>query len=199
RRGLAEVAQETGCWIVAGLSLREGGKFYNTAVAFDARGACAAEYRKIHLFPGKHFCEPEIFTPGNFTTSFESGNIKVGIMICYDLRFPELARSLCLAGTEVLIVPAAWPAIRSGHWVALLRARAIENQMYVLGVNRAGQDGASAMGGTTCAFDPTGEELCCAPETGQHLLVIDVDPQQVRDVRASIPCLLDRRPETYRL
>lgn len=199
RRQLSAMARNNSMWIIAGLSLREGAKVFNTAVAFDRAGELHTTYRKIHLFTGEPAPENKTFTAGDAMCIFEMEGLHVSLMICYDLRFPELARASMLCGAEVMIFPAAWPPIRIAHWSALLKARAIENYSYVIGVNRVGKDGESEFGGRSTAIDPSGLLLCEQDENSARLDVVDLLPERIREVRNSAPALRDRRPELYRI
>lgn len=196
---LAQAARESSMWVVAGLSLREGDRVFNTAVAFDRAGNLAAEYRKIHLFTGEPACEHKSLAAGESQCVFDLEGVPTGLMICYDLRFPELARALMLAGAELLIIPAAWPQVRAAHWDALLVARAIENQLQVIGVNRAGRDGELTHAGRSTAIDSLGKHLHLTPDNHSQTVVVNCDIASVRDVRRRLKFLPDRRPELYRI
>jgi len=129
---LAWAAREYKLYLVAGsvAQWREG-KLYNTMYVFDPAGREVAAYSKIHLFGIME--EDKYLAPGERRTMWEAPFGKAGLMICYDLRFPELARTYALEGARILFVPAAWAYPRDKHWSMLLRARAIENQLYVVG------------------------------------------------------------------
>lgn len=198
RARLAAAAGAAKVNVVAGLSLREGGDIYNTAVAFDRSGAVAGEYRKIHLFTGEPQPEDRVMRAGDRRVVVPLDGVPVGLMICYDLRFPELARSLMLDGAHLLVVPAAWPAVRVAHWSALLQVRAMENQCVVAGCNRAGEGGGIALGGQSAGFGPMGEGLGgCDSMSGTA--VVDADLAGILSVRARFRWLRDRRPAAYRL
>lgn len=199
RQRLAALARELQMWIIAGISLREGSSVFNTAVVFDRTGKAVAEYRKIHLFSGADVCEQEHLSAGQGVALFDFEGLSTGLMICYDLRFPELARAITLAGAEAIVVPAAWPPARIAHWSALLVARAIENQIFVIGVNRSGRDSPIEFGGRSAAIDPFGKHLCESVDAIQKTFVVNVLPDDVRTVRAGYPFLRDRRPGSYRV
>jgi len=118
------------------------------------------------------------------------------MMICYDIRFPELARKLALSGAKILFVPAEWPHPRLHHWRSLLIARAIENQMYVCGINRVGRDAANVFCGHSMIVDPWGEVIAEADET-ETIISAAVDLARPDEVRSRIPVFRDRRPELY--
>jgi predicted amidohydrolase len=117
-------------------------------------------------------------------------------MICYDLRFPELCRSLALGGAKMVAVMAEWPAERVAHWKALLKARAIENQLFIVGANRCGQDGDLVYAGHSRIISPYGDVLARAGKRPATLSA-DVDLSLVERVRRQIPCLQERMPEVY--
>ncbi|HRK29802.1 MAG TPA: carbon-nitrogen family hydrolase [Tepidisphaeraceae bacterium] len=198
RRRLGALAKSLSMWVIAGLSLRERDTIYNTAVVFDRHGEVQAEYRKIHLFSGLPDPEHRVMTAGSEHCVFDLEGVPTGLMICYDLRFPELARALTLAGAEMLIIPAAWPEVRVAHWNALLIARAIENQLFVVGVNRGGNDGTHPHGGYSVAIDPMGTIIYLNSSSEEFLYVANLDCKMVQDVRQRLKFLGDRRPELYR-
>lgn len=197
RRSLAQVralARAAGANLVAGSLVLPGrGGLYNTACAIDRHGRVVARYRKVHL------CTPlgeeALFLPGKGARTFELDGVTCGLLICYDLRFPELSRLLVLAGARVLFYPARWPARRLAHWRALLVARAIENQCFVVGVNSVGVRG--DLGGGSLVVDPWGEVLA---EGGsfEEILEVEIDLARVAEVRAYFPALADRAPVAYR-
>ena len=138
----APLARELNMNIVAGsVSDRRGGRVYNTAYVFDRQGARLAAYDKTHLFTpmGEH----EHYAAGDHLTTFSLDGHKCGLLICYDLRFPELFRTLALQGVELLLLPAQWPAARRYHWETLTAARAIENQFFLAACNSCGTPGRS--------------------------------------------------------
>jgi deaminated glutathione amidase len=182
------VAQERGTTVVAGLFERTGGAPYNTVVV---RGAVHADYRKIHLYDSFGYRESDVLAAGPITPlTFDLGGMTVGLMTCYDLRFPELARRLVDAGAEVIVVPAAWVAgpRKVDHWATLLRARAIENTVYVVG---AGQPGPRYTGHSLVA-GPLGDVLVEGGE-GAECLRADLDPAAVAEARRTNPSLANRR------
>ena len=194
---LRELASRLGVWIVSGLSEREQGDIFNAVAVVDRRGGLAAGYRKAHLFTLMD--EPHFLKRGDRLTVADIEGMRWGVMVCYDIRFPEMARSLALQGAEAFVVPAAWPLSRAHHWCALLGSRAIENQAYVVGANRAGTDDHLQFGGSSRVVDPYGEVPGTAPEAGETLLVAEVSKDRVDEVRASMPVFAERRPDLYRL
>lgn len=191
------LASGLGIWIVCGLSEREGDDVYNAVAVVDRSGKLVARYRKAHLFsPGR---EDRFLKRGSSLTLIGIEGLQWGILICYDLRFPEMARSLALKGAEVIVVPSAWPSPRLRHWCTLLASRAIENQAYVVGANRAGADGSIQFCGSSQVIDPYGVAMASAPETGEHLIVAEINKARVSEVRSAMPVFADRRSDLYTL
>ena len=176
------------------LSLITDGKIANTAVHYDRNGDNLGTYHKVHLFGLMD--EDQYLTGGDSLTVVETGWAKVGLAICYDLRFPELFRAYALAGAQAVILVAEWPKPRLAHWRTLLRARAIENQMFVIACNTVGTTGSTDFFGHSCILDPYGETLFEAGEEA-GLFTADFDLEQVKAVRSRIPFFADRRPDAY--
>ncbi len=172
------------------------GTVFNTAYVFDREGECVASYDKTHLFTpmGEH----EYFTPGDRLCTFTLDGVKCGLIICYDLRFPELTRSLVLQGADLLFVPAEWPAVRVAHWQTLNRARAIENQIFLACCNGCGTAGETVYGGSSAVYDPWGEILAQAGAK-EEIILADCDFSVKEKIRESINVFRDRRPELYKL
>ncbi|MBU1170777.1 MAG: carbon-nitrogen family hydrolase [Proteobacteria bacterium] len=167
----------------------------NTFYLIGPDGQIRADYRKIHLFtPGREHC---YFSAGNRPGLADLSVGRMGLITCYDLRFPELSRSLTLNGIECLLVAAQWPRVRSEHWDVLLRARAIENQVFVLAANRCGSDPNLEYAGRSQMITPWGEVLVRAGEQ-EELLWADILPEELERARQTIPCLADRVPLAYR-
>ena len=183
--------------IVAGSVVnRKAGGVYNTAYVFDRDGTVIGEYDKTHLFTPME--EDRYFRKGDHLTAFELDGVRCGIIICYDIRFPELVRSYAVNGLDVLFVVAQWPAVRIPHLLALSKARAIENQMFVVCCNSCGTAGRTVYGGSSSIHDPWGETLAQAG-TGEEILAADCDLSVVRGIRDSINVFRDRRPELYKI
>lgn len=172
----------------------EGAGVTNTTYIFDASGEEVGEYSKIHLFQlmDEHLHLQAGEKPGRFALN----GVPAATMICYDIRFPELARALALGGAKILFVPAEWPHPRLHHWRTLLHARAIENQMYVVSCNTVGRSGGSDFFGHSMVIDPWGEVVAEAPEE-ETILRAEIDLSLVDDVRGRIPVFADRRPQLY--
>ena len=182
--------------IVAGSvsNVRED-RVYNTAMGFDRQGNCVASYDKTHLFTPAG--EDNYYTPGDHLCRFTLDGISCGIVICYDVRFPELIRCLTVPGLDMLFVVSQWPDVRISHLRSLTTARAIENQMFVCCCNSCGQAGKARYGGNSAVIDPWGETIALAG-TGEQILTASCDLTVLNNIRGSIPVFRDRRPELYR-
>lgn len=197
---LRELSATQGLVIVGSNVEPVGDQVFNTANVYQ-RGSCLGSYRKIHLFSPN--VEHRLHAAGERPLVVETEHGRLGVLICYDLRFPELARYYFHRGVELLAVPGQWPEARAQHWRTLLRARAIENEMFVLGCNRTGQE-PSLKSGEPMAFpgdgrivDPTGEVL--AAGSGEAGAVIaSIERRKVRTVRRILPVGRDQRPTVYR-
>ncbi len=179
--------------IVGSMPEPNGDKVFNTIHVAD-NGILAGLYRKIHLF--SLLGEDRAFSGGNSWLLANTTLGKVGVIICYDLRFPELSRRLAVEGAQVICVPAQWPKPRQEHWRTLLRARAIENQLFVISCNACGIIGKLDFFGMSMIIDPKGELLGEAGESEGEVFA-SLDLQAMDDWRRQIPCFNDRRPECY--
>jgi predicted amidohydrolase len=176
------------------LSIIKPGRYGNTLVCTAPTGKRLGEYAKAHLYGLMN--EDQYLTPGNKTTIIDFPWGAAGLAICYDLRFPELFRSYALKGATMVIVPAEWPRPRIAHWQTLLRARAIENQMFVVACNRVGQNQSDHFPGHSAIIDPWGE-VVVEGGGGQELLTAEIDLEEVNRFRDKIPVFKDRRPDLY--
>ena len=179
--------------IVGSLPEPNGDKVFNTVYVAD-NGTLAGVYRKIHLF--SLLGEDRAFSSGNSWLLADTSIGKVGVIICYDLRFPELSRRLAIEGAQIICVPAQWPKPRQEHWRTLLRARAIENQLFVVACNACGIIGKLDFFGMSMIIDAKGEVLAEAGEREGNIAAA-LDMQAMTDWRAQIPCFTDRKPECY--
>ena len=194
---IGALAKEFAVKIVAGsVSNMRNGKVYNTAMVFDRQGECIASYDKTHLFTPMG--EDHYYTPGDHLCRFTLDGVSCGLIICYDVRFPELTRSLTVPGLDVLFMVSQWPNVRTFHLRSLTTARAIENQMFVVCCNSCGTAGETVYGGNSAIIDPWGETIALAGETEQ-LLSAELDMSVIDKIRNSIHVFRDRRPELYQL
>lgn len=195
RRRMSELAARHQVQLVAGsIAEQRDGKLYNTMYVYNRKGEEMASYSKIHLF--RLMEEEKYLEHGKALGRFELEGISCGGVICYDIRFPELSRSLALQGAHILFVPAQWPHPRLNHWRSLLIARAIENQMYVVACNRVGGSGAQSFCGHSLMIDPWGEIIA---EGGEDEEIVSgvIDLGLVHEVRSTIPVFSDRQPQYY--
>jgi deaminated glutathione amidase len=202
-----ELARELAIDLIAGsiLERRSGQeKLANTSVHVDPQGELRAVYRKVHMFDvevgGHVYRESELEQAGDeIVLSRAAGGEELGLSICYDLRFPELYRILAVLGARILLVPAAFTlATTRDHWEVLLRARAIENQAFVIAANQFGaHPGGQESGGRSMIVDPWGVVLAQARDGVGHI-VAELDLEQQLQTRTSLPSLANRRPSVYR-
>ncbi|MBJ6363587.1 carbon-nitrogen family hydrolase [Paenibacillus sp. MAHUQ-46] len=167
---------------------------YNTAYVYNRDGEKTADYSKIHLF--RLMDEEKHLQAGDKLGELTIEGTQAGLMICYDIRFPELTRKLALGGAKILFVPAEWPHPRLNHWRTLLTARAIENQIYVIACNRVGTSGTTHFFGHSMIIDPWGEIIAEAGEE-EAIVRAQIDVSLVDEVRTRIPIFDDRRPPLY--
>jgi omega-amidase len=181
--------------VIAGsIAEKRGEGVTNTIHVFDRGGQETAEYSKIHLF--RLMNEHLHLQAGERRGQFDFEGTPAAAMICYDIRFPELARKLALEGAKILFVPAEWPHPRLHHWRTLLQARAIENQMFVVSCNTVGLSGETMFFGHSMVIDPWGEVIAEAAEE-ETILTAEIDLSLVDEVRGRIPVFDDRRPHLY--
>ncbi len=174
--------------IIAGFIEREYNKSYNTLIVVDRTGNVRAKYRKIHLF--SFAGEEKYYCPGDKPEIVKLENINIGLSICYDLRFPELFRLYGKAKVDLIVNIANWPDTRIEHYVALLRARAIENLCYVAGVNRVGREKRNIYDGRSSIYDALGNELISLKDK-EAILIADIDFSNILEVRRRFPFLED--------
>ena len=201
---LSKIAGERGIWVLGGSVLESAdGRIYNTSPLFDRTGELVVRYRKIHLFdvdlPGQpSFRESSTIAAGTELVTHETEFGRLGLSVCYDLRFPELYRGLMALGAEILLVSAQFQyETGKDHWEVLLRARAIENQCFVVAPAQWGTFGSAAEPrrsfGHSMVVDPWGRILVRAPEEGDGVWFADLDFAELRAIRDRLPALKHRR------
>lgn len=193
---LSLIAGRYGMLIAGSLPEAAEEGIYNTLYLVDADGSVAGTYRKVHLFTGTG--EERYFLAGDRSVVCDTSIGPIGLMICYDLRFPEICRVLALKGAQIVVIPAQWPKIRVSRWDILAQARATENQLYVVGANRCGRDYDYQYGGHSIIVDPSGEVLVWAgdePATG----VAEISFERLEKVREYMPSLRERVPTAYEI
>ncbi|PYZ96464.1 carbon-nitrogen hydrolase [Alteribacter lacisalsi] len=194
---LKELAVAYDVHIVGGsIAVLENGKVYNRALVVNRTGELVYHYDKLHLVPMLN--EPDFLAPGGQKVKvFELDGVKMGLIICFDLRFPEIIRELALQGAQALFIPAEWPDARAGHWEILQQARAIENQMYVISSNRIGSYDGVDFAGRSMIIDPWGNIMAKGSADKEEFLRISLDLENVKDVRRRVPIFDSRVPEFY--
>jgi predicted amidohydrolase len=196
---LREIAKTLRLGIISGVSERDGQSIYNSQVAIDASGAIVAKYRKTHLFSPPPIEEQKCFSAGDELVSFAAGSLLLGLTICYDLRFPEVYRTLaCEQGANVLVISSAWPFPRLEHQRVLATARAIENQSYVILSNRVGKDEGTSFCGSSAIIDAYGVVIAAASADREEVIVGEVSEEIIASVRDRMGVFEHRRPDVYR-
>ncbi len=181
--------------VAGSLPERVGRWVYNTLYVVNATGVVTGEYRKTHLFSPSG--EGRWFRKGVFASTVPTDAGRVGPLICYDLRFPELSRKYFLEGADVLCVSSQWPSVRRAHWRILAVARAVENQTYLVAANAVGPSGPFRYAGDSMIVSPDGECLASVGEE-EGMAVATIDPGAAVESRRRIPCFADRNPKAYR-
>jgi deaminated glutathione amidase len=202
--GLAEAAKQTGVAIVAGVfEPAPDGRVYNTAVAYDATGELVASYRKLHLFDAFGQRESDQVAAGSAPVICTLAGLRTGLQICYDVRFGELSRALAVGGAALIVLPAAWAAglFKEDHWVTLVRARAIENTVWVAAVGQVPDPDEPATRaatgvGRSMLVDPLGV-VRADLGPGPGVVVAEVDADLIGTVRAQLPSLANRRDDVF--
>ncbi|MCL5289813.1 MAG: carbon-nitrogen hydrolase family protein [Bacillota bacterium] len=201
---LADLAREHAIYLVGGsLPERDAGNLYNTSFVFGPEGTLLTRHRKVHLFDidipgGITFKESDTLTAGDSVTVFDTPFCRVGVAICYDIRFPELTRSMALKGSQLLVLPAAFNMTTGpAHWELTMRARALDNQLYVAAVSPARDEKAGYVAyGHSMVTSPWGEVLVQAHEK-PAVLTADIDLRYLSRIRQQLPLLKHRRETVY--
>jgi len=197
---LQKIAKEISIAVVAGISDRDGASIFNSQVLVNGRGEVVAKYRKTHLVTAAPLDERVCLSPGNEFVSCPVGKFNVGLSICYDLRFPEMARDLVVErGANVIVNSSAWPVVRAEHLRILALARAVENQSYLIIANRVGTDDGVTFCGSSLIVDPSGAILGAAAPDREELIGAEISEQVIADVRNQVTVFAHRRPELYKM
>lgn len=192
---LGDIARSKGIYFFAGSLLHRTARgIENSQAVFSPQGELIARYGKLHLFRLMH--EDRYLTEGEQPVLVDTPWGKVGLAICYDFRFPELFRHYALLDARLIVVPAQWPQARELHWKTLLRARAIENQLFVAANNRVGKSDETVFGGASALVDPWGETLAEGSDE-EGVFLADLDMSKVEEARSRIPILQDRRTDLF--
>jgi len=198
RAFLSKLARELHINIVGGsVATKKGQSYYNTSYIANREGDIIAEYDKVHLF--SFGAEDKRYSPGHKLVTFQLDGIDCGVIICYDVRFPEWCRKQAMAGSKILFVPAEWPLERVSHWRILNQARAIENQMYMVCINGCGEVAPNKYNaGNSMIIDPWGNVLADAGVLPREMLILsDIDLSEVEKVRNHMTIFQDRREDIY--
>ncbi|SHK97989.1 carbon-nitrogen hydrolase family protein [Desulforamulus aeronauticus] len=201
---LSQMAKENSIYLVGGsIPEQEDGKFYNSSFIFSPTGDMLARHRKVHLFDidipdGITFKESDTLSPGHAATSFTTPFGRVGVAICYDIRFPELIRTMTLQGIVLLILPAAFTMVTGpAHWELTMRARALDNQIYVAAISPARDKSADFIAyGHSLVTSPWGEVIVQAAEQ-PSVLTATIDLKMLAQVRQQLPLLKHRQVKVY--
>ncbi|MBH0166172.1 carbon-nitrogen family hydrolase [Fictibacillus sp. 7GRE50] len=196
KKWLSELSKELDTNIVGGsIAYRESNSVYNTSLTYNRNGEHVGTYSKAHLITLME--EEKYISPGSNSNLFTiDGNLST-LAICYDIRFPEWIRAPFIKGAKILFVPAEWPIQRQSHWRALLIARAIENQCYVIACNRVGSDPKNTFAGQSLIIDPWGDIIAEGSVHEEEILTAEISPELVDEVRVKVPVFNDRRTDLY--
>jgi len=192
---ISRLARTHGICIGGSTLEKSEGRVFNTFTIYGPDGSLQGCYRKVHLF--RLMAEDTWLQPGDQLTIAETASTKAGMSICYDLRFPEIFRFYAANGAQVFLIPAEWPAPRIEHWRVLLRARAIENQVFVAAVNRVGKTNSNMFAGCSAVISPWGEVIV-EGGSDESLLTAEIDLDEITRARQKINIQGDRRPDVYR-
>lgn len=191
----SDIAEEYGIGVLGSFREKSNECLKNTAVFFDHNGRILSKYSKIHLFSPAG--EDKNYIPGNFPSVFNYCGLKLGIAICYDLRFPELFLNYKRLGAECVLVPSAWPCSRLSHWDLFLRTRAVENGLFMVGINTTGSNPIDDYCGGSMAVSPSGD-IISGPLKDEVLLYADIDVDMAAGEVSAPASLSDRRDDLYK-
>lgn len=197
---IQKIAKENSIAIVAGISDREGDSIFNAQVLVDSCGDVIGKYRKTHLVTAAPLDERVCFSPGKEFVVCKMSDVNIGLSICYDLRFPEMARTLAVKhDANAIVNSSAWPMVRAEHLRILAVARAVENQSYFIIANRVGTDDGVTFCGGSMIIDPSGKILATTAGGGEELIQAEISIEVIADVRQRVPAFAHRRGDLYNL
>jgi omega-amidase len=196
---LCRYAEDSNINIIAGLSEREDSSVFNTIVVIDKNGRIVGKYRKTHLITASPIHEEKYLGFGQELVICKLEGMKVGLMTCYEIRFPEIARKLASSGADVIVIPAAFPLVRLSHWQTLTRSRAIENQIFVAATSRIGRDFEYSLQfcGTSTIYDPYGVAIASSSQIHESLVSAEINLNNIKEVRNQIKVYQDIRSDLY--
>ncbi|MFN3453657.1 MAG: nitrilase-related carbon-nitrogen hydrolase, partial [Pseudobdellovibrio sp.] len=199
-RFLKNYSQKHNLTILAGVLEKEADLIFNKTLVYE-QGVLKAQYKKIHLFKMAGLSEADVFAEGDKAVIFNSEFGRLGFLICYDLRFPELARALALEGGQMLVVSSAWGYARREHFKILKKSRAIENQVFIISADQVGECAERSLrfAGSSMILDPLGQVLVEADDLEEKVVLAEIDLNQIQNVKANMDCFNHRRPEVYNL
>ncbi len=176
--------------VLGGVIEKDNGKIHNALLHVNKQGLIMARYAKIHPFSFAN--ENKYFDSGNEPVITEAGKTKIGLSICYDLRFPELYRIYAMRGAEIIVNIANWPVTRIEHWNLLLRANAVFSQAFIVGVNRTGKDPFNEYNGNSAIVNPAGKAIT-ETASGEKVIIAEIDAEEAKEYRAKFPFLKDAK------
>ena len=205
-KAVSSKAAELGIYVFAGsIPEEEDGRVYNTCFVFDRNGELIGRHRKLHMYDvdiegGIKFMESETLAPGGEITVVDTEFCRMGVGVCYDMRFPELSRVMALQGAEMLVFPGVFNTVTgAAHWELLVRTRAVDNQTFVAAVSAARDNSSSYKAyGNSMVAGPWGNVICRAGEV-EEIIFADIDPSEISRVRNELPLLKHRREDIYKL
>ncbi len=205
-QAMSECAKENAVYLIAGsMPEKEGSNIFNTSYVFDRSGKCVGKHRKVHLFDiavkgGQTFKESDTLTPGNQITTFETEYGKMGLVVCFDFRFPEMGRIMAVEGAKIIFVPGAFNMTTGpAHWELLFRSRALDNQVFTVGVAPARDEtGPYCSYGNSIVVSPWGD-VEARLDGEEATLFYDIDLQKIEEIRSQIPMIGVRRSDIYSL
>lgn len=193
-----KIAKKLRIGMICGISDRDGESIYNAQVFVDASGKIVTKYRKTHLVTAAPFDERSVFSAGNELVTCKIDKFNAGLTICYDLRFPEVCRTLAVEHkVNLFITSSAWPSVRMDHLHILTRARAMENQCYLILANRVGTDDGVTFCGSSAIIDPSGAIVASASVDREEMLEAEISNDVIESVRSQMAVFAHRRPDLY--